>query len=129
MTAVWDASALLLLLQEEPGWEELGRRLPEGVMSSVNLSEVAAKLMESGGAPETTREILFGLPTEVRDFTTELAYRTAELRGLTRELGLSLGDRACIALGLALDLPVLTGDRAWLELDLGVEVELVRPGS
>ncbi len=127
MRAVWDASALLLLLQQEPGWHGLGPRLADGVMGSVNLSEVTAKLMESGGAPGTIREILGGLPIEIHDFTTGLAYQTAELRGPTRHLGLSLGDRACLALGLSLDLPILTGDRAWLELDLGVEVELARP--
>lgn len=52
---------------------------------------------------------------------------SAELRGPTKYLGLSLGDRACLALGLRLGSPILTGDRAWLELDLGVEIEFARP--
>ena len=127
--AVWDASALLLLLQREPGWQDLGPRLPGSVMSSVNLWEVAAKLMEAGGAPGTTREILQGLPIEIDDFTADLAYRAAELRGPTKKLGLSLGDRACLALGLRLGSPILTGDRAWLELDLDVAIEFVRPSD
>jgi PIN domain nuclease of toxin-antitoxin system len=125
--AVWDASALLLLLQQEPGWQELGPRLPEGAMSSINLSEVAAKLMESGGAPGMTREVLDGLPVEVHDFTADLAYQVAELRGPTKHLGLSLGDRACLALGVSLRASILTADRAWLGLDLGVEIEFARP--
>ncbi len=95
-------------------------------MSSVNLSEVAVKLLDSGGAPGTTREVLDGLPIEIHDFTADLAYRAAELRGPTKHLGLSLGDRACLALGLSLGSPILTGDRAWLELDLAVEIELAR---
>ena len=127
--AVWDASALLLLLQQEPGWQDLGSRLPGSVMSSVNLSEVAAKLMEVGGAPGKTRQVLESLPIEIDDFTADLAYRAAELRGPTRKLGLSFGDRACLALGLSLGSPILTCDRAWLELDLGVAIELVRPGD
>jgi len=127
MTAVWDASALLLLLQREPGWRELAPRLPDSAMSSINLSEVATKLMESGGLPGPTREILDGLPIKVHDFTTDLAFRAAELRGPTRHLGLSLGDRACLALGVSLGLPILTGDRAWLQLDLDVEIVLARP--
>ena len=128
-TAVWDASALLLLLQQEPGRRQLGPRLPDSAMSSVNLSEVAAKLLESGGAPRTTREVLDGLPIEIHDFTADLAYRAAELRGPTKHLGLSLGDRACLALGLSLGTPILTGDRAWLGLDLDVEIELARSDS
>ena len=123
---VWDASALLLLLQQEPGWQELESRLPESVMSAVNLSEVAAKLMESGGAPGATQEVLDSLPLEIHDFTTALAYRAAALRGSTKHLGLSLGDRACLALGLSLGSPVLTADRAWLGLDLEVGVEFAR---
>jgi len=128
-SAVWDASALLLLLQQEPGWPDLGPRLPGSVMSSVNLSEVAGKMMEAGGAPGKTRQVLGSLPIEIVDFTSDLAYRAAELRGPTKELGLSLGDRACLALGLNLGSPILTADRAWLELDLGVAIELVRPGD
>jgi len=125
--AVWDASALLLLLQQEPGWQKLGPRLQDSVMSSVNLSEVAAKLIESGGAPGMTREVLDGLSIEIHDFTAGLAFRAAELRAPTRNLGLSLGDRACLALGLSLGSPILTCDRAWLKLDLGVAIEFVRP--
>jgi PIN domain nuclease of toxin-antitoxin system len=124
---VWDASALLLLLQQEPGRQDMGPRLPEGAMSSVNLSEVAAKLMESGGAPDTTREVLDGLPIVIYELTADLAYQVAELREPTRHLGLSLGDRACLALGLSLGASILTADRAWLGLDLGVEIELARP--
>jgi len=98
-------------------------------MSSVNLSEVAAKLMEAGGAPGKTRQVLEGLPIEIDDFTADLAYRAADLQGPTKKLGLSFGDRACLALGLSLGSPILTGDRAWLELDLGVAIEFVRPGD
>ncbi len=123
---IWDASALLLLLQREPGWEDLRPRLPGSFMSAVNLSEVAAKLIEAGGESAATREILEGLPIEIDDFTADLAYQAAELRGPTKKLGLSLGDRACLALGRRMGLPVLTGDRAWLELDLGVAIEFVR---
>jgi len=129
VNAVWDASTLLLLLQKEPGWKELGPRLPDSVMSSVNLSEVAAKLMESGGSPRMTREVLEGLPIEIEEFTADLAYQAAELREQTRDLGLSLGDRSCLALGLSLGLPILTADRAWLKLDLGVAIDLARPSD
>ena len=137
MNAVWDASTLLLLLQKEPGWKELGPRLPDSVMSSVNLSEVAAKLMQSGGSPRMTREVLEGLPIEIEEFTAALfadvdavpADQAAELREQTRDLGLSLGDRSCLALGLSLGLPILTADRAWLKLDLGVAIDLARPSD
>lgn len=131
---VWDASALLLLLQKEPGWQALGARLPGSSMSSVNFSEVVAKLLDAGADPAGTRAVLEPLPIELHDFTPEQAYRAAELREPTKHLGLSFGDRACLALALAEGSPVLTADRAWLDLDLhldagpdqDLEIELAR---
>ena len=74
-------SALLLLLQQEPGWQESGPLLAESAMNSVDLSEVPAKLLGSGRALGKTRDILEHFPIEIHDFTANLAYRAAELRG------------------------------------------------
>ncbi len=59
-------------------------------------------------------------------FDQELASIAAGLESLTRPFGLSLGDRACLALGIRLSLPILTADQAWAKLDVGVKVELIR---
>ena len=124
--AVLDASALLALLNPEPGHEEVARTIPDAAISAVNLSEVAAKLAESGMPEESIREALEGLALDVHDFGRDLAFQTAMLRPLTKHKGLSLADRACLALGQQLNLPVVTADRVWKELDLEVEVRLVR---
>ncbi len=125
--AVLDASALLALLNREPGHEEVARTIPDAAISAVNLSEVAAKLAESGMPEESIREALGGLAIDVHDFGRDLAFQTAMLRPLTKHKGLSLADRACLALGQRLNLPVITADRVWKELDLEVEVGLIRP--
>ncbi len=124
---VLDASALLALLNKEPGHEEVAQTMPDATISAINLSEVAAKLAESGMPEEVIREALEGLAMEVHDFGRELAFQTAMLRPSTRPKGLSLADRACLALGRRLDIPVLTTDRAWEGLDLEVEIRLIRP--
>ncbi len=124
--AVLDASALLALLNQEPGHEEVARTIPDAAISAVNLSEVAAKLAESGMPEEAIREALEGLAIDVHDFGREPAFQTALLRPSTKHKGLSLTDRACLALGQQLNLPVITADRVWEELDLGVEVRLIR---
>lgn len=123
---VLDASALLALLNKEPGHEEIAWVVPRAAISAVNLSEVAAKLAESGMPGEAIRDALEGLALETHDFGRELAFQAGLMRPLTRSRGLSLGDRACLALGQQLNLPVLTTDRAWEGLDLGVEVRLIR---
>ena len=121
-----DASALLALLNDEPGGEAVESALPHAAMSAVNLSEVVAKLIEGGMPEEVVRPLLEGLSLDVHAFDADLAYATAVLRNSTRQLGLSLGDRACLALGLRLAAPVLTTDRAWADLDLEIEVRTLR---
>lgn len=123
---VLDASALLALLNGESGSEQVAAVLTEAVISSVNLSEVIARLADAGRSRTEISEFLEALELEVASFDTEMAYRAGMLRPLTRHLGLSLGDRTCLALGEFLRLPVMTADRAWGELDIEIEVQIVR---
>jgi PIN domain nuclease of toxin-antitoxin system len=124
--AVLDATALLALLHDEPGAEAVAEALPHSSISTVNLAEVVAKLAEAGMPEETIRIALAGLGIEVIPFDEDLAYRTGLLRALTSRYGLSLGDRACLALGLRLGQPVLTADRIWATLKVGVKIRVIR---
>ncbi len=126
--AVLDASALLAVLYREPGSVVVERYFAQAVVSSVNLSEVAAKLSDHGIDSQEAREILSGLGLDVREFDTELALVAGALREVTRPLGLSLGDRACLALGIAEGAPILTTDRAWagVQIETTAEVVIVR---
>lgn len=98
----------------------------QAVVSSVNFSEVAAKLSDRGIDNQEVFEILSGLSLEVREFDTELALMAGALREVTRHLGLSLGDRACLALGIAEGVPILTTDRAWAGVPIETTAEVVR---
>jgi ribonuclease VapC len=122
---VLDASALLALLMDEPGGRTIEAGLRAARISAVNLAEAAQRLQEQW-SDEAVIGVLMELPCRVIDFDRALALRAGLMRRATRSRGLSLGDRACLALGEALGLPVLTADRAWADLDLGVEVVLIR---
>ncbi|WP_347179183.1 type II toxin-antitoxin system VapC family toxin [Roseofilum acuticapitatum] len=123
---VVDASAILALLNQEKGSEEVARFMGKAAISSVNLSEVIAKLAELNIPEDVIAEILSNLRLEVIPFNEEQALQAGMLRPVTKSLGLSLGDRACLALGIYLHQPVLTSDRQWSHLNLNVEVRLVR---
>ncbi len=123
---VLDATALLALLQEEPGADMVADAIPHAAISAVNLAEVVGKLMDAGMPEEAIRAALTGLGIEVIPFDEDLAYRAGLLRPLTRSAGLSLGDRACLALGHRLGRPVLTADRAWASLKAGLTVRVIR---
>jgi len=123
--AVLDASALLAVLYREPGSVVVERYFAQAVVSSVNLSEVAARLSDHGVDSQEALEILSGLGLEVREFDTELALMAGALREVTRPLGLSLGDRACLALGIAEGAPILTTDRAWADVPIETTAEVV----
>lgn len=124
--SVLDASALLALLQDEPGSGAVAARLDGAAISAVNLSEVVAKLADAGMPGADIRRALDPLGLDVCQFDAASAYASGLLRPETRSAGLSLGDRACLALGKALGCPVVTTERSWKRVDVGVDVVLVR---
>jgi ribonuclease VapC len=125
-SCVLDASAVLALINGEAGSDVVMSQLPDAVMSSVNFGEVVAKLVEVGWTETDIRQGLESLGMVVIAFDQALAYRSGFLRSQTRSLGLSFGDRACLALGELLGIPVLTSDRAWASLTLSTTVMLIR---
>jgi ribonuclease VapC len=130
--SVLDASALLAFLQREQGQERVADALTSGsAISAVNVSEVVAKLRDSRAPEATIRQALDALIArglEVIPFDEPLAFAAGFLRPVTRELGLSLGVRACLALGQNRQAPVLTADRGWADIApaVGVEVRVIR---
>ncbi len=130
---VLDASALLAYFNDEPGAEVVeGALVNLAAVSAVNWAEVLTKVRETGKSPETfcseiTERGILGQLLEVTSFAEANAVDVAELRPATREQGLSLGDRACLALARSLGLPVYTADRVWSELELdNLEIRGIR---
>ncbi len=124
---VLDASAVLAILNEESGAEKLTPRLLSGAtISNVNLAEVQGKLVRRGLDPDDAWDAAFGLVREPEAFTREQARIAGDLVAQTSPLGLSLGDRACLALGIALGVPVYTADRSWKALRLGIPIHNIR---
>lgn len=119
---VIDASAAIAFLLNEPGGDAVSSCLSGGLMSSVNLTEVVTRLVRTGHDPVRAHY----LGCRIVDHDVDLADRAGRLWPATMGLGLSLADRACLALAQRHGLPVLTADRAWAALDLGVDVVLIR---
>ncbi len=125
---VLDASALLALLLGESGASRVQDALAKSAMTTVNLAEAIGHFTRKGSSEADIREMLAPLPMSLVPFDQELAYQAGILLPLTRPAGLSLGDRACLALACRLDVPALTADRAWpaVAAQVGVRVELIR---
>lgn len=126
MTVVLDASALLAYLLQEPGAVVVDGLLSEARMASVNWAEVVQKALSAGVEVQGMREELQALGMQVEPFLAMDGECAGQLWPLTRQQGLSLGDRACLSLGLRLGLTVVTCDRAWAELPLELEVQVLR---
>jgi len=123
---VIDASALLALLNAEPGADVVAEALPGGVISAVNLSEVVAKLCDAGMPEKTIHQALQPLGIEIVPFDEEQAYQAGLLRVATQDMGVSLGDRACLSLAKKLGVVALTADRVWAGLSVGVTIKVIR---
>lgn len=128
MSVVLDASAVLAYLRDEPGADAVAAVLDAWVVddsatplvSAVNWTEVAQRV--------TSAETLTELATvvEVVPFDVDAANLAATLFSKTRKLGLSLADRACLALALQQGAPVLTADRDWARVKLDVDIRQIR---
>lgn len=123
---VLDSSVVLAGLLQEPGGDVFRDLMPDALMCAVNVTEIVTRLYDKGwpmglAASETAK-----LVSRVAPFDDPLAFRAGWLRVETRDLGLSLGDRACLALAMAAGLPVYTADRDWSSLDLGIDIRVIR---
>jgi PIN domain nuclease of toxin-antitoxin system len=125
-TAVLDASAVVALAHGETGAETIEPLVDGSCISTVNWSEVARVCLAVDRDPDALRAVLVDAGCRTIEFTVDDATLAARLWESTRNAGLSLADRACLALATRLEAPALTADRAWAGLDVGVEVIVVR---
>jgi len=121
---VLDASALLALLNNEPGAQRVKDILPESVVG--NVCETVGKLVSVGMSIDDARTSVALVLPQVIPFDTELAFKTGALITDTKKLGLSLGDRACLALALMRQNTAVTAERVWSKLKLDVTIEVIR---
>ena len=123
---VLDASAVLAYIYGEPGADVVAPALDRAIISSVNLSEVVARLAESSGEHDQIHYDLSRLDLQAVPFDEDQAYIAGMLRPATRPFGLSLGDRACLALAQRDDLPALTSDQNWSRVAVDIDIQLIR---
>lgn len=124
---VLDASALLALVKQEPGAETVEKLLGSIMMSTVNMAEVVMILREYGISLDDIKDQILPLISIAVPFDTDHALLTADLRQQSKSKGLSLGDRACLALGLLKQVPIYTADKIWAELDIEkADIRLIR---
>ncbi len=123
---VLDASALIALIYQEKGAILVEESLPHVEISTVNLAEVASFLVKRGLTVGDATSLLNDLAIPTIPFDDTQAFLSAHLVNKTADKGLSLGDRACLALAIHKDQSVLTADKIWKELDLNLEINLIR---
>lgn len=128
MSYVLDASAAIAVLLDEPGADKVAPVIAQASISAVNLSEAVNAFARRGVDIQAAYDVLMGLEFDVVAFDAGLALSTALLQPATASAGLSLGDRACLALAKRLGVPALTADRAWATIAeaAGVEIVLIR---
>jgi len=123
---VLDSSSILARVKDEPGADVVNAALAEAAISVVNVAEILTKVSDWGLDAAGYVQNLTALGLEFVDLNFGRAALVAHLRAPTRTFGLSLGDRACLALGIERRCPVMTADRNWAKLDIGIPIVLIR---
>jgi ribonuclease VapC len=123
---VYDTSALLAIILDEPGAEVAKATIANAMMSTVNVAEIVSRALDKGIPVEKTERFLMSHGIEFVDFDAEMARTAGAMRTATRSRGLSLGDRACLALAIHENAAAVTADRSWADLDLPCKIELIR---
>ena len=125
---VLDASAVLAVIFNEPGGSHVETHLPGALISTVNIAEVATRLLAVDMPADTVETVIDTLQLSIEPFDYDQALSTAQLRSVTKSAGLSLGDRACLALAKTRQMSALTADTAWRDVidAASVEVEIIR---
>jgi PIN domain nuclease of toxin-antitoxin system len=124
---VFDASAILALLRDEPGADIVAQYIGDGLISAVNFQEVIKALLRREVPIDAALAMLHALHLDVRPHGRDDAIAAAALASATKEFGSCLGDRTCMALAIAEGLPVLTADQEWATIELqGLRLLLVR---
>jgi ribonuclease VapC len=126
MTVVLDASALLAYFQQEPGHLKVAAMLQDAKVGCVNAAEVISKFVDAGVPQARARALFDSTGVELVAFDETQAWKSGELRPPTKSRGLSLGDRACLALAMSTGSTVVTADRTWTDLGLPVKIEIIR---
>ena len=124
--AVLDSSAVLALLLNEPGGAFVLASIAGAAISTLNYCEVVTKMIDLGIEADRAAARVAAFALDVVPFDEAQARRAAILRATTKRAGLSLGDRACVALAMARDAPVMTADKVWASLSLEVPVIVIR---
>jgi ribonuclease VapC len=123
---VFDASVILASILQEPGHEEFLDLASGALASTVNIAEARARLSDRGLDRKGIDEAIEYISLSLVSFDAEQAKLSADIRGKTRGAGLSLGDRACLALAMQQNAVAYTADRAWANVDVPVEVKVIR---
>jgi PIN domain nuclease of toxin-antitoxin system len=126
MVGVLDASAVLAVYLDEPGADTAASIIAGSLLSSVNYTEVISRALDRGRSFDHVLRSLAQMAFVIVAHDLMLARRAGELRSATRRFGLSVGDRACLALAERERLPVYTTDRMWATLNLGIDIRLIR---
>ena len=124
---VFDASALIALFAKESGYEFIKKHLKDGIISSINIAEVYKYCIETQNLTEGEAKTLIKLSDiKIIEFTNDQALITASIVRKTKQYGLSLGDKSCIALAIEGEYSIITCDKIWQKIDVGVNFIMAR---
>lgn len=121
---LFDSSVIIAILKSEEGYQSCEQIVNKGAISTVNWDEVAGFLKKNNAPEDIIRQTLAKYPLKILPYEESLVVPTGPLAVGCQQLGLSLGDRACLATAMAYNLPVLTANPFWKELEKELDITI-----
>ncbi|MDG1437117.1 MAG: type II toxin-antitoxin system VapC family toxin [Rickettsiaceae bacterium] len=119
-----DTSALIALLKKEPGYKKVDEVVAHSAISSVNLCELVSILAKNSIPENAIDDIINDIVPEIIPFCENLGVKAGKLSSFTKEYGLSLGDKACIATAEYYSMEVYTADKIWAKLENNISTKI-----
>ncbi len=123
---VLDSSAVLAVIHNERGADMVAHRMRGALLSTVNLIEVQSKLILNGAAPDLAWLAIASFQFEICPLDADQSRLASGWAKMAKPLGISLGDRVCLALAMQRNATVFTSDRAFGKMTVPIKIELIR---
>ena len=118
-----DASAYIAYISQEPGCDVVSEIIGKSCINTVTYTEIISFYTKKGLSDDLLKELCQYV--EIINVNENICYAAGHMIKTSRDYGLSLGDRLCLATAQYFNLTVYTADKIWLRVADELKINIV----